>query len=119
MCPFSFWRAREGNSECAGKFHESPETKKKVICRSASSSEARRLKSLASVSKYQIDARTWLRESTCVSSVLHFCRSLVKTAKAVNAQYISHGATGKGNDQIRFELSSYALYPQVKVSLMW
>ena len=39
MCPFSSWRAREGNSECTGKFHQSPETKKKVICRSASSSE--------------------------------------------------------------------------------
>ena len=29
MCPFSYWRAREGNSECTGKFHQSPETKKK------------------------------------------------------------------------------------------
>ena len=34
-------KAREGNSECIGKFHQSPETKKKVICRSASSVEAR------------------------------------------------------------------------------
>ena len=40
MCPFRYWRAREGNSECTGKFYESPETKKKVICRSASSFEA-------------------------------------------------------------------------------
>lgn len=44
-------------------------------------------------------------------------KGLVKVAKEENAGYISHGATGKGNDQIRFELSSYALYPQVKVNL--
>ena len=41
MCPFSYWKAREGNSECTGKFHQSPETKKKVICRSTSSIKAR------------------------------------------------------------------------------
>ncbi|KAK2174260.1 hypothetical protein NP493_815g02032 [Ridgeia piscesae] len=41
-------------------------------------------------------------------------RGLVKTAKAEGAKYISHGATGKGNDQIRFELGCYALYPQVE-----
>ena len=29
MCSFSYWRGREGNSECTGKFHPSPETKKK------------------------------------------------------------------------------------------
>ena len=28
LCPFSYWRAREGSSECIGKFHQSPETKK-------------------------------------------------------------------------------------------
>ena len=27
-CRFMYWRAREGNSECTGKFHQSPETKK-------------------------------------------------------------------------------------------
>ena len=32
MCPFRYWRAREENSECTGKFYQSPETKKKVIC---------------------------------------------------------------------------------------
>ena len=30
MCPFSYWSAREGNSECTGNFHQSPETKKKL-----------------------------------------------------------------------------------------
>ena len=29
LCPFSYWRAREGSSECTGKFHQSLETKKK------------------------------------------------------------------------------------------
>ena len=28
MCPFRYWRTKEGNSECTGKFHQSPETKK-------------------------------------------------------------------------------------------
>lgn len=31
-------------------------------------------------------------------------------------RYISHGATGKGNDQVRFELSVYSLWPEGKVS---
>eukprot|EP00914_Ancora_sagittata_P018744 GHVO01037118.1.p3 GENE.GHVO01037118.1~~GHVO01037118.1.p3 ORF type:complete len:144 (-),score=24.39 GHVO01037118.1:842-1273(-) len=42
-------------------------------------------------------------------------RGLVEAAKAEGAQYISHGATGKGNDQIRFELSCYSLYREVKI----
>ena len=41
--------------------------------------------------------------------------ALIETAKEYNCAYISHGATGKGNDQIRFELSSYALNPAIKV----
>lgn len=43
-------------------------------------------------------------------------KSLVECAKAKKAQYIAHGATAKGNDQVRFELSCYALWPEVKVS---
>ncbi|XP_075899920.1 argininosuccinate synthase [Nelusetta ayraudi] len=46
-------------------------------------------------------------------------RQLTKIAQAEGANFISHGATGKGNDQIRFELSSYALYPEVKVIAPW
>lgn len=38
-----------------------------------------------------------------------------ETAQEFGCSYISHGATGKGNDQIRFELSSYALNPKIKV----
>ncbi|KAF2905276.1 hypothetical protein ILUMI_00896 [Ignelater luminosus] len=44
---------------------------------------------------------------------------LVKCAKENNAQYISHGATGKGNDQVRFELSCYSLWPEVKIIAPW
>lgn len=40
---------------------------------------------------------------------------MVQIAKDEGAQYVSHGATGKGNDQIRFELTSYALHPGIKV----
>ena len=46
-------------------------------------------------------------------------KAMVEVARAENAAYISHGATGKGNDQIRFELSSYALFPNVKVIAPW
>ncbi|MBF0492731.1 MAG: argininosuccinate synthase [Deltaproteobacteria bacterium] len=36
-----------------------------------------------------------------------------------NAQAISHGATGKGNDQVRFELTAYAMKPDVKIIAPW
>ncbi|KAJ8286827.1 hypothetical protein GJAV_G00043750 [Gymnothorax javanicus] len=35
------------------------------------------------------------------------------------AQFVSHGATGKGNDQVRFELTCYALYPKVQIIAPW
>uniref|UniRef100_A0A7N5ZZX7 Argininosuccinate synthase n=1 Tax=Anabas testudineus TaxID=64144 RepID=A0A7N5ZZX7_ANATE len=41
-------------------------------------------------------------------------RRQVEIARREGAQFVSHGATGKGNDQIRFELTCYALYPEVK-----
>ncbi|XP_066156538.1 argininosuccinate synthase [Euwallacea fornicatus] len=44
---------------------------------------------------------------------------LIKCAKKHQAAYISHGATGKGNDQIRFELSCYTLLPSIKVIAPW
>lgn len=44
-------------------------------------------------------------------------RALVSAAQRERAQYISHGATGKGNDQVRFELCSYALDSSIKVNL--
>ena len=46
-------------------------------------------------------------------------KRLVEIADATNADAISHGATGKGNDQVRFELGAYALKPDVKVIAPW
>ncbi len=43
----------------------------------------------------------------------------IELAKKENAEYVSHGATGKGNDQVRFELSYYALNPGIKVLAPW
>uniref|UniRef100_A0A8C5QAS7 Argininosuccinate synthase n=1 Tax=Leptobrachium leishanense TaxID=445787 RepID=A0A8C5QAS7_9ANUR len=40
-------------------------------------------------------------------------RKQVEIAKREGAKYVSHGATGKGNDQIRFELTCYSLYPEI------
>ncbi len=39
----------------------------------------------------------------------------IEIAEKEGAEYVSHGATGKGNDQVRFELSYYALKPDIKV----
>ncbi|MEM9555794.1 MAG: argininosuccinate synthase [Acidobacteriota bacterium] len=44
---------------------------------------------------------------------------LVRCAEQHGAQVIAHGATGKGNDQIRFEMAAYALKPDVKVIAPW
>ena len=46
-------------------------------------------------------------------------KRLVEIAKACGADAISHGATGKGNDQVRFELGAYALNPDIKVIAPW
>ncbi|AHF01347.1 argininosuccinate synthase [Thiomicrospira aerophila AL3] len=46
-------------------------------------------------------------------------KRLVEIAKDVQADAISHGATGKGNDQVRFELGAYALMPDVQVIAPW
>ncbi len=43
----------------------------------------------------------------------------IEIAKKENAQYVSHGATGKGNDQVRFELTYYALNPNIKIISPW
>lgn len=40
---------------------------------------------------------------------------MIKVAVGEKAQFVAHGATGKGNDQIRFELGAYALHPTIKV----
>ena len=46
-------------------------------------------------------------------------KRLVEIANQTGADAISHGATGKGNDQVRFELGAYALKPGVKVIVPW
>ncbi|MEP2262006.1 MAG: argininosuccinate synthase, partial [Paracoccaceae bacterium] len=46
-------------------------------------------------------------------------KRLVEIAAETGADAISHGATGKGNDQVRFELSAYALNPDIKVIAPW
>ncbi|HIQ07756.1 MAG TPA: argininosuccinate synthase [Thiotrichaceae bacterium] len=46
-------------------------------------------------------------------------KRLVEIAEATGAAAISHGATGKGNDQIRFELGAYALMPGIKIIAPW
>jgi argininosuccinate synthase len=43
----------------------------------------------------------------------------IEIAKMVGADAVSHGATGKGNDQVRFELGYYALNPEIKVIAPW
>ena len=46
-------------------------------------------------------------------------KNLVECAKKTKADAISHGATGKGNDQVRFELGAYALMPGIHVIAPW
>ena len=46
-------------------------------------------------------------------------KRLVEIAQETGADAIAHGATGKGNDQVRFELNAYALMPDVKVIAPW
>lgn len=44
---------------------------------------------------------------------------LIEVARKYGAKYISHGATGKGNDQVRFELCAHTLMPSIKVIAPW
>lgn len=43
----------------------------------------------------------------------------IKVAEEEGAEYVAHGATGKGNDQVRFELTYYALKPEIKIISPW
>ncbi|HDL19637.1 MAG TPA: argininosuccinate synthase [Bacteroidetes bacterium] len=43
----------------------------------------------------------------------------IEIAEQEGANYVSHGATGKGNDQVRFELTYYALHPEIKIISPW
>ncbi len=46
-------------------------------------------------------------------------KKLIEIAKKTGADAVSHGATGKGNDQVRFELGCYALNPEIKIIAPW
>ena len=46
-------------------------------------------------------------------------KHLIDIARKTGADAIAHGATGKGNDQVRFELSAYALNPDIKIIAPW
>ena len=46
-------------------------------------------------------------------------KNQLEIAKKVGADFVAHGSTGKGNDQIRFELGYYALNPKIKVIAPW
>lgn len=46
-------------------------------------------------------------------------RGLMRTVKATGADAVAHGATGKGNDQVRFELSAFALDPDIRIIAPW
>jgi argininosuccinate synthase len=46
-------------------------------------------------------------------------KRLVEIARETGADAIAHGATGKGNDQVRFELAAYALEPDIKIIAPW
>ena len=46
-------------------------------------------------------------------------KGLMRVAKEHSAEAIAHGATGKGNDQIRFEMAAYAIQPDIKIIAPW
>ena len=46
-------------------------------------------------------------------------RAQIDVAKETGCEFVSHGCTGKGNDQVRFELAFYALQPKIKVIAPW
>jgi argininosuccinate synthase len=46
-------------------------------------------------------------------------RAQMRAAQREGCDYVSHGATGKGNDGVRFELAFYAIQPTIKVITPW
>lgn len=59
----------------------------------------------------------YLLGTSCARPLI--AKKLVEVAQKEGADYIAHGATGKGNDQVRFELTIKALAPNVKVIAPW
>ena len=63
-----------------------------------------------------------MRASTCLGTSIArplIAKRLIEIANETGADAISHGATGKGNDQVRFELGAYALKPGITVIAPW
>ena len=63
----------------------------------------------------------FMRGCTCLASIARplISKRLVEIAAETGADAVAHGATGKGNDQVRFELAAYALNPDIKVIAPW
>lgn len=59
----------------------------------------------------------YLLGTSCARPLI--AKALVEVAKKEGADYIAHGATGKGNDQVRFELTIKALSPETKIIAPW
>ena len=59
----------------------------------------------------------YLLGTSCARPII--AKALVEIAKKEGAEYIAHGATGKGNDQVRFELTIKALSPKTKIIAPW
>ena len=59
----------------------------------------------------------YLLGTSCARPLI--AKALVEVAKKEGADYIAHGATGKGNDQVRFELTIEALSPETKIIAPW
>lgn len=59
----------------------------------------------------------YLLGTSCARPLI--AKALVEVAKKEGAEYICHGATGKGNDQVRFELGIKALSPKTKIIAPW
>lgn len=55
----------------------------------------------------------------CTLSRPLIAKRQIEIAKEVGADAVCHGATGKGNDQVRFEVAYYALKPDIKVIAPW
>ncbi len=63
-----------------------------------------------------------MKTGICLELLWHrpvIAKHQIEIAHKEKAEYVSHGATGKGNDQVRFELSYYALNPKIKVLAPW
>ena len=79
-------------------------------------------RSLFAISSFPCSVRIRsMKVSICWERLSHAadCKRLVEIANETGADAISHGATGKGNDQIRFELGAYALKPGIQVIAPW